>query len=215
MDLKILVPYEQYRHFNGLAELREQIEVENPGVVVPPLSMKWISAAGTIEHHYQAGRRPKNTVSVIFKIPSKVAAQKLLVEMWVAGNKFRAIPYIPDKADTLYGMCGQWGHSEFRCQWVTTTCTICSGTHRTEEHKCEVATCGKSGKVCPHTEMKCPNCGGGHPAQDARCGAKRTAIQIARSRCASAPQPAMPNQEPRHPAQPLQPAANRSASQAA
>ena len=42
--------------------------------------------------------------------------------------------------------------------------------------------CGKVGKVCPHTEMKCPNCGGRHPAQDARCQAKRAAIEIARGR---------------------------------
>jgi len=33
--------------------------------------------------------------------------------------------------------------------------------------------------------MKCPNCGGGHPAQDARCRAKHAAIEIARGRRAS------------------------------
>jgi len=42
--------------------------------------------------------------------------------------------------------------------------------------------CGKVGKVCPHTDMKCPNCGGRNPAQDARCQAKRAAIEIARGR---------------------------------
>ena len=41
-ELKILVPYDRYRHPNGLTELREQIEAENPAVVVPPLSMKWM-----------------------------------------------------------------------------------------------------------------------------------------------------------------------------
>ena len=45
-----------------------------------------------------------------------------------------------------------------------------------------MATYSKVGKVCPHTEMKCPNCGGGHPAQDARCQAKRAAIEIAHGR---------------------------------
>jgi len=181
-ELKILVPYDRYRHPNGLAELREQIEAENPGVVVPPLSMKWMRAVSTIERHYQAGRLPKNAASVIFKVPGKAAAQKLLVEMWVAGNKFHALPYIPDKADTLCGVCGRWGHSEFRCQRGVATCTICAENHRTEKHRCQVATCGKVGKVCPHTEMKCPNCGGRHPAQDARCQAKRAAIEIARGR---------------------------------
>ena len=181
-ELKILVPYDRYRHPSGLAELREQIEAENPGVVIPPLSMKWMRAASTIERHYQAGRLPKNAASVIFKVPGKAAAQKLLVEMWVAGNKFHALPYIPDRADTLCGVCRRWGHLEFRCQRGVATCTICAGSHRTEEHRCQVATCGKVGKVCRHTEMKCPNCGGRHPAQDARCQAKRAAIEIARGR---------------------------------
>ena len=54
-ELKILVSNDRYWHPNGLAELREQIEAENPGVVVPPLSMKWMRAVSTIEHHYQAG----------------------------------------------------------------------------------------------------------------------------------------------------------------
>ena len=134
---------------------------------------------------------------MIFKVPGKVAAQKLLVEMWVAGNKFKALSYIPNKADTLCGMCGWWGHSEFQCQRGSATCTMCAGSHRTEEHRCEVATCGKVGKVCPHTEMKCPNCRGRYPAQDARCQAKKTAIEIARGRrngtaYADPPQPTRP-----------------------
>jgi len=45
-----------------------------------------------------------------------------------------------------------------------------------------VATCGKVGKVCPHMEMKCANCGGRHLAQDARCQAKQATVEIARGR---------------------------------
>ena len=182
VELKILVPYNRYWDPNRLVELREQIEAENSGVVVPPLSMKWMRAVSTIEHHYQAGRLPKYAASVIFKVPGKAAAQKLLVEIWVAGSKFHTLPYIPDKANTLCGTCGWWGHSEFRCQRGMATCTICADSHRTEEHWCQVATCGKVGKVCPHTEMYCPNCRGRHLAQDARCQAKQAAIEIARGR---------------------------------
>jgi len=211
-ELKILVPYDWYRHQNGLADLSEQIEAENPGVVVPPPSMKWMQSVSAIERYYQAGHLPTNAASVIFKVPGKVAAQKLLVEMWVAGNKFRALPYIPDKADTLYGMCGQWGHSEFRCQQAAAICTICAGTHRTEDHRCEVVTCGKVGKVCPHTEMKCPNCGGGHPAQDARCRAKCAVIEIARGRCVFMPGPESPTKMPRCLVHPVRLAVARSAS---
>jgi len=117
---------------------------------------------------------------VTFKVPNKAAGNKLLTEMWVAGNRFKALPFIADKADTLCGHCSQWGHSEFRCHGGAAACAICSGAHRTEEHRCEVATCGKWGKVCPHTVMRCPNCKGNHPAQDARCKAKGQAIGLAR-----------------------------------
>jgi len=116
---------------------------------------------------------------VIFKVPGKVAAEKLLVEMWEAGNKFRALPYITNKVDTPCGMCGQWGYSEFQCQRGVATCTICVGSHKTKEHQCEVAMCGKVGKVCPHTAMKCPNRWGRHPTQYARCQAKQAANEIA------------------------------------
>ena len=162
-ELKILVPYDRYRHPNGLTELREQIEAENPGVMVPPLSMKWMRAVSTIECHYQAGRHPKNAALVIFKVPGKVAAQKLLVEMWVAGNKFRALPYISNKADTLCGICGRWGHSEFQCQRGSATCTICAGSHRTEEHRCEVATYGTTGKGLPPHRDEVPELRGQAP----------------------------------------------------
>ena len=42
-----------------------------------------------------------------------------------------------------------------------------------------MATCGKIVKVCPHTEMKCLNCGGRHLTQDDRCQAMRATIEIA------------------------------------
>ena len=166
----------------------------------------------TIERYYQAGHLPKNTASVIFKMPGKVAAQKLLVEMWVAGNKFHTLPYISDKADTLCGICRQWGHSKFQCQQAATTCTICAGTHRTEDHRCKVVTYGKVGKVCPHTEMKCPNCGGGHPAQDARCRAKSATIEIAWGRCMFMPSPESPTKTPRCLVHPVRLAVARSTS---
>ena len=134
-----------------------------------------------IEQHYQAGTLPQNAASVVFKVCSKAAGNRLLVEMWVAGVKFRALPFIADRADSLCARCSRWGHSEFCCHWGgTLVCAICAGTHRTEGHKCEVATCGREGKICSHTAMKCPNCSGNHPAQDARCKAKGAAITMAR-----------------------------------
>ena len=52
-----------------------------------------------------------------------------------------------------------------------------------------MASFGKQGKICPHTAVKCPNCGGIHPEQDARCKAKGATIQIARGGRAATPRP--------------------------
>jgi len=103
-ELNILVPYAQYRHDSGLADLRERIEAENEGVVIPPFSMQWMRSRKIIEQHFQDGRLPQNAASVVFKLCSKAVGRKMLTEMWVAGVKFRALPFIADRADVL---CGQ------------------------------------------------------------------------------------------------------------
>ena len=51
-ELKMLVPYERYRHPEGLTDLREQIEAENEGVSIPPTSMRWKRAKRSIEEQY-------------------------------------------------------------------------------------------------------------------------------------------------------------------
>jgi hypothetical protein len=204
VELKILVPYARYRHPEGLADLREQIEAENEGIVVPPFSMRWVRAQNIIESHYQQGALPAGRASVVFKVPNKAAGQKLLSEIWVAGNRFRALPYIPNRADTLCGRCSHWGHSEFRCPQAAVTCAVCSGSHRTESHKCEVVTCGAIGRVCPHTVMRCPNCDGNHPAQDGRCRAKGAAIAIARGARSGAGEPAQWEAQPLSPSRQAQ-----------
>jgi hypothetical protein len=137
-----LVPYERYRHPKGLSDLREQIEAENEGVVVPPLSMRWMWAKRVIEEQIQRGRLPLGSMSVVFKVPNKMVDWKLLSEMWVVGNQHKALLFILDKTNTLYGRCSAWGHLEFRCQKQNGLVrSICAGSHRTEGHQCEVVTC--------------------------------------------------------------------------
>jgi hypothetical protein len=126
---------------------------------------------------------------VVFKVPGKEAGRRLLQEIWVNGNRFRAEVYVRDRADTLCGKCSQWGHAEFRCREQVATCGMCSGEHKTGQHKCDVSTCGRVGRGCQHSRAKCPNCGGQHFAQDGRCRAKREAIAISRGFVQSASQP--------------------------
>ena len=51
--------------------------------------------------------------------------------------------------------------------------------------------------MCTHMAMKCPNCGGRHPAQDERCKAKGAAIAMARGGRAVTPRPRSPSPTPR------------------
>jgi hypothetical protein len=107
VELRILVLYGRYRGKNGLDELREAIEAENQGVSIPPLSMKWMKAVHNYEQQWQSGTLPGGKASVIFKVPNKAAGQRLLKEIWVAGNRFWAETYVPSKADSLYAICSR------------------------------------------------------------------------------------------------------------
>jgi hypothetical protein len=180
VELKILVPYEIYRGKNGLGPLRDAIEAENVGVVIPPFSMRWMKSWRNYEEQWRNGTLPRGRASVIFKVPNKTAGRGLLKEIWVAGNRFQAEIFVPSKADSLCSICNMWGHSEFRCHSRKPACGICAGEHRTTEHKCEVATCSARARTCEHTKVKCPNCGEAHQVQDRRCRMKMAAIEIAR-----------------------------------
>jgi hypothetical protein len=180
VELKILVPYDRYRGKQGLDDLREAIEAENGGVIIPPFSMKWMKSWRNYEEQWRKGSLPRGRASVIFKVPNKVAGRGLLKEIWVAGNRFQAEIFVPSKADSLCSICSMWGHSEFRCHSRKPACGICAGGHRTGEHKCEVATCEASARSCEHTKLECPNCGEAHQVQDRRCKMKMAAIAMAR-----------------------------------
>jgi predicted RNA-binding Zn-ribbon protein involved in translation (DUF1610 family) len=142
--------------------------------------MKWMRAWRHNEELWRKGGLPRGRASVIFKVPNKTAGLRLLREIWVAGNRIQAELYVPSKSDSLGSICSMWGHSEFRCHSRIPACGICAGGHRTAEHRCEVATCGRQARACEHSTVKCPNCGEAHLVQDRRCRMKIAAAEIAR-----------------------------------
>jgi hypothetical protein len=180
VQLKILVPYERYWGKEGLDNLREAIEAENGGVVKPPFSMKWMKLWHNYKEQWQRDNLPLGRASVIFKVPNQAAERGPLKEIWVAGNRFQAEIFVLSKVDSLCTICNKWGHSEFHCYSRKPVCGICTGEHRTSEHKCEVATCKAVVRMCEHTALKCSNCGEAHQVQDRRCRMKLAAIEIAR-----------------------------------
>jgi hypothetical protein len=67
--------------------------------------MKWMRAWRHNEELWRKGGLWQGKASVIFKVPNKAAGQKLLKEIWVAGNRFQAEQYVPSKADSLCAIC--------------------------------------------------------------------------------------------------------------
>ena len=67
VELKILVPYQRYREANGITELRQEIEAANAGVIIPPISMRWMRSKKIIEEHYQRGHstQPSREISAV------------------------------------------------------------------------------------------------------------------------------------------------------
>jgi len=114
-------------------------------VQTPPFSIKWMRPKGVIEYIWGQNKLPAGKSSVIFKVPNKEAGRRLLQDIWVSGNKFKADVFIPERADALCGNCSKWGHTDFRCRERVPRCAMCAGELRTFLHMCEVATCGRTG----------------------------------------------------------------------
>jgi len=81
VELKILVPYKAYRDKEGISQLREEIEVENEGVQIPPFSIKWMRPKGVIESIWRQNKLLAGKASVIFKVPNKEVGRRLLQEI--------------------------------------------------------------------------------------------------------------------------------------
>ena len=60
----------------------------------------------------------------------------------------------------------KYGHST-RAYFAQLICSICAEIHKTFEHKCNI--CNTQGQACPHTTLKCSNCGENHMASSNIC----------------------------------------------
>jgi hypothetical protein len=82
--------------------------------------------------------------------------------------------------DSTCGLCCRWGHMENKCG-NKPKCGYCSGSHRTNDHTCNVVGCiAKHESLCRHTLEKCPNWKENHIVFRSWCVKKREADKAAR-----------------------------------
>src|SRR5260221_2309205 len=92
--------------------------------------------------------------------------------------------------------CCKLGHPSQLCKEDLPTCSICSGRHSRDAHRCGNQGCVKGGNdkpvpdCCETIPLKCPNCGDKHTASFPGCPVKAEAInalKIRTNRVSSSP----------------------------
>jgi hypothetical protein len=175
------VPLNQYdTDARGLQILREDIEAENPGVVIP-IALRWVGSPRRIMERYKQGEIRGATV--MFAVQDKQAAERLLTTgLRAAGRPYRVERYTIDGLDSICAKCSVWGHIAEKCDSETYRCMYCAKNHPTSQHTCGIPECkDPKGKLCKYTTKQCANCSGKHIAMSGECIDKQNAIMAARA----------------------------------
>jgi len=163
----------------GLEKLRQELQAENEGVVLP-LAISWIGGPKDVQKKKTEGKKAS---SVVFAVKGSKMAEKVLKgELRAAGVKYDVERFMTAGPNSFCGVCSRWGHVEAKCGSLKMpACMLCAGRHLTKDHKCNVVGCkANAGQNCTHNVDKCVNCKGNHIAKANVCVKKQEAIKIAR-----------------------------------
>jgi len=163
----------------GLEKLRQELQAENEGVVLP-LAISWIGGPKDVQKKKGEGKKAS---SVVFAVKGSKMAEKVLKGgLRAAGVKYDVERFMTAGPDSFCGVCSRWGHVEAKCGALKMpTCMLCAGQHLTKDHKCNVVGCkANAGQNCTHTVDKCVNCKANHIAKANVCVKKQEAIKKAR-----------------------------------
>jgi len=163
----------------GLEKLRQELQAENEGVVLP-LAINWIGGPKDVQKKKAEGKKASSVVFVVKG--SKMAEKVLKGGLRAAGVKYDVEKFVNAGPDSFCGVCSRWGHVEAKCGSLKMlACMLGAGRHLTKDHKCNVVGCkANTGQNCTHNVDKCVNCKGNHIAKANCCVKKQEAIKVAR-----------------------------------
>jgi len=176
------VNFDQYlgkKMGGGLEKLRQELQAENEGVVLP-LAINWIGGPNDVQKKKTEGKKAS---LVVFAVKGSEMAEKVLKGgLRAAGIKYDVEKFVNAGPDSFCGVCSRWGHVDAKCGSLKMpVCMSCAGRHLTKDHKCNVVGCtANAGQNCTHNIDKCVNCKGNHIAKANCCVKKQEAIQMAR-----------------------------------
>jgi len=163
----------------GLEKLRQELQAENEGVVLP-LAINWIGGPQDVQKKKAEGKKAS---SVVFAVKGSKMAEKVLKGgLRAAGVKYDVEKFVNAGQDSFCGVCSRWGHVDAKCGFLKMpACMLCAGRHLTKDHKCNVVGCkANAGQNSTHNVDKCVNCKGNHIAKANCCVKKQEAIKVAR-----------------------------------
>jgi len=163
----------------GLEKLRQELQAENEGVVLP-LAINWIGGPKDVQKKKAEGKKAS---SVVFAVKGSKMAEKVLKGgLRAAGIKYDVEKFVNAGPDSFCGVCSRWGHVDAKCGSLKMpACMLCAGRHLTKDHKCNVVGCkANAGQNCTHNVDKCVNCKGNHIAKANCCIKKQEAIKVAK-----------------------------------
>jgi len=162
----------------GLEKLRQELQAENEGVVLP-LANNWIGGPKDVQKKKAEG---KTASTVVFAVKGSKMAEKVYKRgLRAAGAKYDVEKFMNAGPDFFCGVCSTWGHVEAKCGSLKMpACMLCAGRHLTKDHKCNMVGCkANAGQNCTHNVDKCVNCKGNHIMKANHCVKKPEAIKMA------------------------------------
>ena len=151
------IPTKLFNMEDGMLLLREELEQYNPGLTLKKDPV-WLTS--------WEKRDVSRTASVLVFVENVQQATR--THVLVSSLQLRVYEYKEKDLKTFLQCfnCQRWGHSARDCMRKT-VCQLCAGAHFTKGHTCSI--CKKIGVICPHTEVKCGNCGEKHAANSTFC----------------------------------------------
>jgi len=96
----------------GLEKLRQELQAENEGVVLP-LAINWIGGPKDVQKKKAEGKKAS---SVVFAVKGSKMAEKVLKGgLRAAGVKYDVEKFVNAGPDSFCGTCSRWGHVESKC----------------------------------------------------------------------------------------------------
>ena len=142
----------------GLSLLKEEIETFNPDFKLLKKSI-WLSS--------QNKKQINKHASILIAVENAKQAQLVIEKrLYIAGNYLIAEKCKENIVHKQCQNCLKYKHSTRTC-FAQSICLIYAEMHKTFEHKCNI--CNTQGQACPHTTLKCSNCGENHMANSKIC----------------------------------------------